>query len=63
MTTVGPTGAADAARERSGGTLFLGSTPTLHFVYFSIIEIATTAVITWYAATRWKGDGPAGPSR
>jgi hypothetical protein len=38
------------------GTLFLGSTPTLHYVYFSIIEITTTAVITWYAAARWKTD-------
>lgn len=38
------------------GTLFIGSTPTVHYVYFSIIEITTTAVITWYAAKRWKLD-------
>jgi uncharacterized protein DUF6326 len=37
------------------GTLFIGSS-TLHYVYFSIVEITTTAVITWYAATRWKLD-------
>jgi hypothetical protein len=38
------------------GTLFIGSAPTLHYVYFSVIEIATTAVIVWYAIARWKLD-------
>lgn len=37
------------------GTLLMGSN-TLHYIYFSIIEITTTAVITWYAATRWRVD-------
>jgi hypothetical protein len=32
------------------------STPTLHDIYFSIIEIATTVAITWYAARRWTQD-------
>lgn len=36
-------------------TLFMGST-TLHYAYFSVIEIATTAFITWYALTRWTVD-------
>jgi hypothetical protein len=38
-------------------TLGFGSEPTLHYVYFSIIEMATTATIVWYAATRWRVDG------
>jgi len=38
------------------GTLAVGSAPTLHYLYFSAIEITTTAVITWYAATRWTVD-------
>jgi hypothetical protein len=38
------------------GTLTFGSAPTLHYLYFSAIEIASTALITWYAATRWKID-------
>jgi hypothetical protein len=32
-------------------TLFVG-TPTLYYVFFSVIEIATTAFIIWYA-WRW----------
>ncbi|MBI2590498.1 MAG: hypothetical protein HYW33_01265 [Candidatus Blackburnbacteria bacterium] len=31
-------------------TLFLGS-PTIYYIFFSIIEITTTAFIVWYA---WK---------
>lgn len=27
--------------------------PTLHYVFFSVVEIATTVFITWYAF-RWK---------
>jgi hypothetical protein len=38
------------------GTLTFGSAPTLHYLYFSAIEIATTAFITWYAAARWTID-------
>jgi hypothetical protein len=34
----------------------VGSGPTLHYIYFSIIEIATTATIAWYAAVRWRID-------
>ena len=32
------------------GSLFVG-TPTLHYLFFSIIEIATTTAIVWFA---WK---------
>ena len=32
------------------GTLFVGST-TVYYVFFSVIEIATTAFIGWYAWT------------
>jgi hypothetical protein len=37
-------------------SLFFGSAPTLHYVYFSMVEIATTVAITWYAASRWRID-------
>lgn len=37
-------------------SLTVGSAPTLHYIYFSIIEITTTATIAWYAATRWRRD-------
>ncbi|GGQ63598.1 DUF6326 family protein [Couchioplanes azureus] len=37
-------------------SLTVGSEPTLHYIYFSIIEITTTATIAWYAATRWRRD-------
>jgi uncharacterized protein DUF6326 len=37
-------------------SLTVGSAPTLHYVYFSIIEITTTATIAWYAAARWRRD-------
>jgi hypothetical protein len=33
------------------GTLFVGSTPTPSYVFFSVVEIATTAFIAWYAWT------------
>jgi hypothetical protein len=32
-------------------TLFFGSSPTSYYIFFSIIEIACTALIVWYA---WK---------
>lgn len=34
-------------------TLFFGSAPTNYYIFFSIIEIATTAIIVWYA-WKWK---------
>jgi hypothetical protein len=37
-------------------TLGIGSAPEPYYVYFSVIEITTTAVITWYAVTRWRVD-------
>jgi len=36
-------------------TLFIG-TATLHYLYFSVIEVATTAAIVWVAARSWKFD-------
>jgi len=38
------------------GTLGMGSGPTLHYAYFSVIEVATTVAIVWIAARRWKVD-------
>ena len=37
------------------GSLFFGSAPTPYYVFFSIIEIACTSVIVWYA---WKWSEP-----
>jgi hypothetical protein len=37
-------------------TLFLG-VPTAYYVFFSVIEIGTTAFIAWYAAT-WRTPAP-----
>lgn len=39
-----------------GGSLFVGSGPTLYYLYFSVIEVATTVAIVWIAAGRWKVD-------
>jgi hypothetical protein len=36
-------------------TLFVG-TSTMYYTYFSILEIAATATITWIALTTWKVD-------
>lgn len=36
-------------------TLFFGSAPALYYVFFSILEIACTAFIVWYA---WKWQRP-----
>lgn len=36
-------------------SLFVG-TATMYYAYFSAIEIATTATITWLALTKWKVD-------
>ncbi len=38
------------------GTLGIGSDVTLHYAYFSVIEVATTVAIVWLAARRWKND-------
>ncbi len=38
-------------------TLFFGSSPTSYYIFFSIIEIACTALIVWYA---WKWRNPEG---
>ncbi|MBK8492950.1 MAG: hypothetical protein IPL49_19190 [Saprospirales bacterium] len=35
-----------------GGSLLVG-TPTLHYLFFSIVEISTTAFIVWYALN-WR---------
>ena len=32
-------------------TLFFGSSPTIYYIFFSILEIACTALIVWFA---WK---------
>ncbi|MCZ7402154.1 MAG: DUF6326 family protein [Candidatus Methanoperedens sp.] len=36
-------------------TLFFGSSPTIYYVFFSIIEISCTSLIVWYA---WKWTNP-----
>lgn len=36
------------------GTLGMGTAPTLSYLYFSVIEVATTAAIVWIAWRRWK---------
>lgn len=38
-------------------SLFFGSSPTNYYIFFSIIEIAATAFIVWYA---WKWRNPEG---
>ncbi len=40
-------------------TLFVGSSPTMYYTFFSIIEIASTALIVWFA---WKWRNPEGSS-
>ena len=49
-------GAGVVMTVAQAASLGVGSAPTLHYVYFSIIEIATTATIVWYAAWRWRID-------
>ncbi len=36
-------------------SLFFGSSPTAYYIFFSIIEIAATSLIVWYA---WKWPNP-----
>ena len=38
-------------------SLFVGSSPTMYYTFFSIIEIAATAIIVWLA---WKWRSPEG---
>jgi hypothetical protein len=38
------------------GTMGIGTATTLHYLYFSVIEIVTTAFIAWYAIARWRID-------
>ena len=38
-------------------TLFFGSSPTIYYIFFSILEIACTALIVWFA---WKWANPEG---
>jgi len=38
-------------------SLFFGSAPTTYYIFFSIIEIACTSFIIWYA---WKWPKPQG---
>lgn len=37
-------------------SLFVGSGLTMHYIYFSIIEIATTAFLVGYVLLRWHRD-------
>ncbi len=37
-------------------TLVFGTPPTLHYLYFSVIEVVTTIAIVWVAARSWKLD-------
>ncbi len=37
-------------------TLGFGTAPTLHYLYFSVIEVATTIAIVWVAGRSWKLD-------
>ena len=40
----------------TGVALVFGTPPTLHYLYFSAIEVATTIAIVWVAARTWKLD-------
>ncbi len=37
------------------GSFFIGSAPTMYYTFFSVIEVACTALIVWYA---WKWPNP-----
>ena len=39
------------------GSMFIGSTPSLHYMFFGTIEIITTLFIVWYA---WTWANPEG---
>lgn len=49
-------GAGVVMTVTQAASLGFGSAPTLHYVYFSVIEMATTATIAWYAAVKWRTD-------
>lgn len=34
-------------------TLFFGTTPTIYYIYYSVLEVAATVFIVWYAWT-WR---------
>jgi len=38
------------------GSLLVGTGATLHYLYFSAIEITTTGFLVWYALSRWRDD-------
>ena len=40
------------------GSLFVGSGPTVYYLFFSVVEIAATCFIVWYAWT-WRQVGGA----
>ncbi len=40
------------------GSLFVGSGPTLHYIFYSVIEASTTAFIVWFA-WNWHDAAPA----
>ncbi|SEE25733.1 DUF6326 family protein [Ruania alba] len=48
-------GAAGFMTIVQAASLLVGSN-TLHYLYFSVIEIATTGFLAYYAAFRWRGD-------
>ncbi len=37
------------------GSLFMGTSPTLHYIFYSVIEIGCTVFIVWYA---WRWEDP-----
>ena len=39
------------------GSLGVGTAPTASYVYFSVIEIATTVFLVWYGLRRWTPEG------
>lgn len=38
-------------------TLFFGTTPTIYYIYYSVLEVAATVFIVWYA---WSWRNPEG---
>jgi threonine/homoserine/homoserine lactone efflux protein len=35
------------------GSLGVGTAPTASYLYFSVLEVATTAFLAWYSVRRW----------
>ena len=44
------------------GSFWMGTAPTLHYMFFSAVEIATTATVVW-TAWKWVPAGPASEGR